>query len=99
MKNLLLDTSTKTAFIFNGVIYEQRDGVFMGCSLGSLSANIIIANLEEKVIKFLINNNTIKLYARYVDATVFVKKREAVCSIQNLLNNLDPKLHFTVDVF
>ena len=99
MKNLLLDTCTKTAFIFNGVIYEQRDSVCMWCNLGSLLANILIANLEEKVIKFLINNNTIKLYARYVDATLFVKKREAVCPIQNLLNNLDPKLHFTVDFF
>ena len=45
MKNLLLDTCTKTAFIFNGVIYEQRDSVCMGCNLGSLLANILIANL------------------------------------------------------
>ena len=45
MKNLLLDTCTKTAFIFNGVIYEQRDSVCMGCNLGSLLAKILIANL------------------------------------------------------
>ena len=30
MKKLLLDTCTKTAFTFNGVIYEQRDNVYMG---------------------------------------------------------------------
>ena len=99
MKNLLLDTCTKTASIFNGVIYEQRDGVRMGCSLSSLLANIIIANLEKSVINSLINNNTIKFYARYVDVTVFVIKREDVRPIQDILNSFDPNLHFTVDLF
>ena len=99
MKNLLLDTCTKTASIFNGVIYEQRDGARMECSLSSLLANIIIANLEENVINSLINNNTIKFYARYVDVTVFVIKREDVRPIQDILNSFDPNLHFTVDLF
>ena len=51
MKKLLLDTCLKTAFKFNGVIYEQKDGVCMGSSLGPLLANVIMTDLEEKVIK------------------------------------------------
>ena len=51
------------------------------------------------VIKPLINDNTIKFYARYVDDTLFVIKRENVRRIQNLLNNFNPILRFTVDLF
>ena len=99
MKKLLLDTCTKTAFTFNGVIYEQRDGACMGYSLGPLLENVIMTDLEEKFTKTSINNNTIKFYARYVDDTLFVIKREDVRRIQNLLNNFEPNLHFTVDLF
>ena len=99
MKKLILDTCTKTAFTFNRVIYEQKDGVCMESSLGHLLANVIMTELEEKVIKPLINDNTIKFYARYVDDTIFLIKREDVGSIQNLLNNFDPNLRFTVDLF
>ena len=67
MKNLLLDTCSKTAFTFNGVIYEQKGGVCMGFSLGPLLANAIMTYLEEKTIKPLIIDNTIKFYAIYVD--------------------------------
>ena len=76
----------------------NRERVYV-CSLSSLLGNIIIANLEEKVINSLINNNAIKFYARYVDVTLFVIKREDVPPIQNLLNSFDPNLHFTVDLF
>ena len=99
MKKLLLDTCTKTAFTFNGVIYEQRDGACMGYSLGPLLENVIMTDLEEKFTKTSINNNTIKFYARYVDDTLFVIKREDVRRIQNLLNNFEPNLRFTVDLF
>ena len=51
MKKLKLDTCTKTAFMFNRVIYEQRDAVCMGSSLASLLASIIMTDLCEKIIK------------------------------------------------
>ena len=99
MKNLILDTCSKTAFTFNGVIYEQKDGVCMGFSLGPLLANAIMTYLEEKTIKPLIIDNTTKFYAIYVDDTLFVIKREDVRRIQNILNNFDPNLRLTVDLF
>ena len=66
VEKLLLDTCTKTTFTFNGVIYEQRDGICMGSSLSPLLANSIMTGLEEKVVKPLINDKTIKFYAKHL---------------------------------
>ena len=99
LKKLLLDTCTKTAFTFNGIIYEQKEGVSMGSSLGPLLANIIMTKLEEKIIRPLINDNTIKFYARYVDDTLLLIKREDIYRIKNLLDSFDKNLRFTVDCF
>ena len=51
MKKLLIDACTKTSFIFHNNIYEQKDGVSMGSPLGPVLANIVMTELEEKVIK------------------------------------------------
>ena len=61
--------------------------------------NIIMTYLEQKVIKPLINDKTINFYTRYVGDTLFVIKREDVRRIQNLLNNFDPNLRLTLDLF
>ena len=66
MKNLLLDAYIKTDFMFNGVIYEQKHDVCMGSSLGPMLANVVMTDLEEKIIKPLINDITVQFYARYV---------------------------------
>ena len=41
LKKLLLDTFKKRALTFNGVIYEKKDGIHMGFSLGCLLANLM----------------------------------------------------------
>ena len=48
LKKLILDTCTKTEFSFNNIIYEQKDGVSMGFSLGPVMANIIMTELQTK---------------------------------------------------
>ena len=48
LKKLLIDVCTKTSFIFNNKIYEQKDGVSMGSPLGPVLVNIIMAELEKK---------------------------------------------------
>ena len=50
----------------------------MGSSLGPVLANIIMTELEDKVIKPLITNGTIKFYTRFVDDTLLVIKPENV---------------------
>ena len=47
LKKLILDTCTKTAFSFNNKLYQQKDGVSMGSSLGPVLANIIMTELED----------------------------------------------------
>ena len=78
LKKLLLDTCTKTVFSFNNKLYQQKDGVSMGSSLGPVLANIIMTELEDVVIKPLIANGTIKFYTHFVDDTLFVIKPDNV---------------------
>ena len=61
--------------------------------------NIIMTDLEEKVIKPLIDDSKIKFQARYEDGTLFAIKREDVRRIQNLFTKFGSKLLFTVDLF
>ena len=99
LKKLILDTCTKTAFSFNNKLYQQKDGVSMGSSLGPVLANIIMTELEDVVIKPLIANGTIKFYTRFVVDTLLVIKPDNVKEVHNSLNKFDKNLRFTVDRF
>ena len=72
LKKLISDTCQKTAFSFNGKIYEQTDDVSMGGSLGPVSVNIIVTECEKVIVNQLIENNIVKFYIRYVDDTLLV---------------------------
>ena len=96
---MLLDTCTKTAFSFNGQLYEQIDGVSMGGSLGPLLANIIMVELEARVIRPLINDGTIKFYTRFVDDTLLLLKEEDIERVKAALERFDSNLKFTYDKF
>ena len=68
----------------------------MRTSLGSVMANIILAELESEVIKFLISNDAIKFYFWYVDDTVLVVKPQCISRTQKLLNGFNKNLVFTI---
>ena len=99
LKKLILDTCNKTAFLANGIIYEQTDGVSMGASLGPVLANIIMTELEKAVVDDLVNAGTLKFYARYVDDTLLMVKPEDVDEVLQKFNAYHPNLEFTVDRF
>ena len=99
LKKLLIDACTKTSFISNNKIYEQKDGVSMGSPLGPVLANIIITELEVKVIKKFVDDGTIEFYGRYVDETLLVMKLKDIGRIHHALNMFDKNLRFTVDKF
>ena len=80
-------------------MYQQKDGVSMGPSLGPVLANIIMTELEDLVIKPLIANGTTKFYTRFVDDTLLVIKPDNVKEVHNSLNQFDKNLRFTVDMF
>ena len=99
LKKLLVDACTKTSFIFNNEIYEQKDGISMGSQLGPVLANTIMTELEEKVIKKFIDDGTIKFYGHYICDTLLVIKPKDIGCIHQALNKFDKNLRFTVNKF
>ena len=99
LKKLILDCCTKTTFSFNEKLYEQIDGVCMGSSLGPILANIIMTELEKQTLDKLFKDNIIKFYARYVDDTLVLIKRDKINVVLETFNKFDPNLKFTVDEF
>ena len=93
LNKCILDTCTKTAFSSNNIIYEQKDSVnATGSSFGLVMANIM-NELENEIMKPLMNNGTIKFYCKLVDDTVLVSPQDVNC-IHNLLNSFDNNLQF-----
>ena len=99
LKKLILDTCQKTAFSFNGKMYEQTDGVSMRGSLGPVLANIIMTECEKVILNQLIENNIVKFYIRYVDDTLLVLRKKDIDIVLTKLNSFNKNLKFTVDTF
>ena len=69
-QNYLIQESSKEAalrylseehFTFNNIIYERKDGVSMGTSLGLVLANIIKMECEKVIVDNLVKEGTIVL--------------------------------------
>ena len=59
LKNLILDTFQKTAFTFNNIIYEQKDGISVEASLGPVLGNVIMMECEKVIVDTLMKEGTI----------------------------------------
>ena len=102
LKKLIKDTCSKIVFTANKKLYQQIDGVSMGSYLGLANvilANVIMTELEQKVVKQLIDDKTLMLCGRYVDDTSVVIKPEDLNRVRNALNNFHLNLKFTRDTF
>ena len=99
MKKLIKDSCSKTAFMFNGKIYKQIDGVSMGSSLGPVLVNAIMTELEKIVVDKLIKDGIIKFYIRYVDDTLVLAKEKDIVNIMKEFNSFDKNIKFTMDKF
>ena len=99
LKKLILDCCTKTTFSFNNKLYDQIDGVCMGSSLGPVLANIIMTELEKRILPSLIESGAIKSYMRYVDDTLVLIKESEIQNVMDRFNSFDSNLKFTVDTF
>ena len=69
LKKLILDTCTKTGFLFNNTFCQQKYSVSMSSSLGPVLTNNIMTQLEDVIIKPLIADGTIMFYGGFVDDT------------------------------
>ena len=99
LKKLLIDCCTKTTFSFNNELYQQIDGVSMGLPLGPTLASILMTAFEDEIIRPLVNEGTIKSYARYVDDTLVLTNPKDIPSILNKFNSFHPQIQFTCEEF
>ena len=99
LKKLILDCCRKTIFSYNGNYFKQIDGVAMGSNLGPVLSNIIMTELELRIVQPLIDSGIIKFYCRYVDDTLVLIKSKDIKHVHNLLNSFNSNIQFTVDTF
>ncbi|BHF76294.1 hypothetical protein SprV_0501939200 [Sparganum proliferum] len=89
----LLKFCLKTFFTFEGKVYEQIKGTPMGSPLSGFIAEAVLQKVETAV--FEIHRPT--FWARYVDDTFVIIKREMVQEFHNALNSVSPDTHFTME--
>ena len=99
LQKLLKDCSTKNAFTFNNVIYEQMDCVSMESCVRLTLANIIMTELEVKVGESLFKDGLLKFFIRYVNDTLALIKQSDIDHVLSKLNGFHPSPNFTVDKF
>jgi hypothetical protein len=85
-------------FMYNGIIYDQIDGVSMGSSLGPVLANIFMSNLECNALNDYSGNLPL-VYKRYVDDTFLVfHDRDDAELFFEYMNSLHQNIKFTVEL-
>ena len=71
----------------------------MGSLLGPVLVNIIMTELEIKIVNLLINSGKIKFYTRFVGDTLLLAKEEDINYIFKKFNSFHSSLQFTIDRF
>ena len=94
-KKLLVNATKETHFIFNGVVYDQIDGVSMGSPLAPVLANMFMCYLEHQMFTNYVGTLPL-LYRRYVDDSFLIFDNEkSVLPFFNYFNNLHKNIKFT----
>ena len=86
-KNILFLATQESYFLFNDVLYKQKDGVAMGSPLGPTMANVFLSFYEVKWLEQSSNEFKPVFYRRYVD-NIFVlfKSAEYLSKFRDCLN-------------
>ena len=93
----LLELCTKQLhFSFNGVMYQQIDGVAMGSPLGPVIANIFMSELESELVPQ--HSSKMSVWLRYVDDTFTFLREEEIENIKVVLNNFHANFNFTYEI-
>ena len=98
-KKLLSFAVKDNHFLFNGVLYDQIDGVAMGSPLGPTLANIFMCSLEQRYLSNCPSQFKPLLYRRYVDDTFCLfKDKNDIDLFLNYINGIHSNINFTVEV-
>nr|VZI09946.1 unnamed protein product [Spirometra erinaceieuropaei] len=89
----LLELCLRTFFTFNNRVCEQKKGTPMGSPLSGLIAEAVLQRLERLVFR----SSSSKFWARYVDDTFVVIKRNDVQDFKVWLNLIFPDIQFTME--
>nr|VZI37262.1 unnamed protein product [Spirometra erinaceieuropaei] len=81
----------QTFFTFNGRTYEQIKGAPMGSPISSLTAELILQELE----KVAFDHCEPAFWRGYVDNTFVIIERSRLTDFQNLLNGIFSDIQFT----
>ena len=95
LHKLLNFAAKESHFVFDGVIYDQVDGVAMGSPLGPVLANVFMCHLETMALD---NYSGIKplFYKRYVDDTFLIFHDQTdMEAFFNWFNIQHPSISFT----
>ena len=86
-KNLLSPATQESYFIFNDVLYKQKDGVAMRSPLGSTIVNVFLSFYEIKWLEQCPKQFKPTFYRRYVDDTfVLFESAEHLSKFRNYSN-------------
>ncbi|BHF80227.1 hypothetical protein SprV_0702335100 [Sparganum proliferum] len=89
----LLRFCLKTYFTFEGTTYEQVKGTPMGSPLSGFIAEAVLQKVETLVF----STYKPKFWARYVDDTFVIIKRQMAKEFHDVLNSVFPDIQFTME--
>ena len=95
-KNLL--STQESYFIFNNVLYKQKDSVAMGSPLGPTITNVFLSFYEIKWLEQCPNKLKLVFYRRYVEYIfVLFELAEQLSKFRNYFNTCHPNMSFTFE--
>ena len=92
-RSLLKILTKDIHFVFDGIVYQQSDGLAMGSPLSGSFSELFMNSLEEQMTSTL---QSLSYYGRFADDTFLVARNEDMGNyLFRMFNNLHPSIKFT----
>ena len=95
MKKLLLLCTKNVHFTFGNNIYQEKDDVAIGSTLGSVLAGIFMVHLESTMPEL---EKFMKPWKRYVNDTITYVKRDSTTEVTDILNKFHKNIKLPYEV-